>query len=129
MTTYATLMTGPERRRRWSEYDRRRIVAEAFAPGAVVTRVARANDVSTALIYKWRAQARAERGLTMFAPVVVANEPAPMFSPTPPEAAAEPVSAAIVVELPGGARVRIGAAASPALVAATLRGLGRGLGS
>jgi transposase len=106
-------------------------VAEAFAPGAVVTRVARANDVSTALIYKWRAQARAERGLTMFAPVVVANEPAPMFSPTPPEAAAEPVSgaAAIVVELPGGARVRIGAAASPALVAATLRGLGRGLGS
>jgi hypothetical protein len=29
-------MTGPERRRRWSDGDRREIVAAAFAPGAIV---------------------------------------------------------------------------------------------
>ncbi len=86
-----------------------------------MTAVARANDVSTALIYKWRAEARAEREPTRFAPVIVADAPAPW--PSAPGIACEPAAAAIVVELAGGARVRIGANASPALVAVTLRGL------
>lgn len=30
------VITGPERRRRWSEDQKRAIVAESFAPGAVV---------------------------------------------------------------------------------------------
>jgi hypothetical protein len=56
--TQLTVLTGPERRRRWSEGDRIRILSAAFAPGAVVTDVARQYDVSTALIYKWRQDAR-----------------------------------------------------------------------
>jgi transposase len=51
---FATLMTGPERRRRWPEAERVRILAAAFAPGAVVTQVARENEISKRLIYKWR---------------------------------------------------------------------------
>lgn len=113
---YLTLLTGPERRRRWSEEDRRRIVAAAFAAGAVVTRVARENDVSTGLIYKWRDLARGRVRGALFAPVVLAPEPAAM-SPNARDAAA------IVVELAGGARVMIAAHAASALVTATLRAL------
>ena len=36
-----TVMTGPERRRRWSEEERIEILAEAFAPGACVADVSR----------------------------------------------------------------------------------------
>jgi transposase-like protein len=39
--TEITLQTGPERRRRWSQEERQRIVSAAFAPSAVVADVAR----------------------------------------------------------------------------------------
>jgi transposase len=52
--THMTLLTGPERRRRWSADDRGRILEASFTPGAVVADVARRFDVSTSLIYKWR---------------------------------------------------------------------------
>ena len=55
-----TLLTGPERRRRWSADERRRILVAAFSPGAVVATVSRQFEVSTSLIYKWR-QHRAGR--------------------------------------------------------------------
>jgi transposase len=115
--TYATLLTGPERRRRWSDEDRRRIVAEAFAPGAVVTSVARRHDVSTALIYNWRKAARGAGSGVRFAPAVVVDGPEPL------SIGAGTAAAAIVVELAGGVRVKIGAGACPALVSATLRAL------
>ena len=54
-----TLSTGPERRRRWSDEERERILAAAFAPGAVVANIARQFEVSTSLSYKWREQALA----------------------------------------------------------------------
>ena len=108
-----TVMTGPERRRRWSVDDQRRILSAAFSPGAVVTDVSRQYDVSTSLIYKWRAQALAARGEAMFSPVVLAEEPA--------RASTRSEAAAITVELAGGARVSIAATASAALIGATLR--------
>ena len=37
--THMTLLTGPERRRRWNEDDRARILSASFAPGAVVADV------------------------------------------------------------------------------------------
>jgi transposase len=45
-----TVLTGPERRRRWCDDERLRILTEAFSPGACVSEVARRHDVSTALI-------------------------------------------------------------------------------
>ena len=63
------VITGPERRRRWSDDQKRAIVAAAFAPGAVVSEVARRADLCTSLIYRWRREfAAAPRG---FAEVVV----------------------------------------------------------
>ena len=49
-----TVFSGPERRRRWSEEERLRILSEAFAPGACVAEVCRRHDISSALIYTWR---------------------------------------------------------------------------
>lgn len=49
-----TVFSGPERRRRWSVEQRLRILAEAFAPGASVSDVARRYDLSTGQIYTWR---------------------------------------------------------------------------
>jgi transposase len=115
--TYATVLPGPERRRRWSEEDRRRIVEAAFSPGAVVTDVARRYDVSTALIYNWRKAARGAGGGVKFAPAVVVDQPERLSM------AADCSEAAIVVELAAGGRVKIGAGACPALVTATLRAL------
>ena len=53
-----TVFSGPERRRRWSEEERLRILTEAFSPGACVAEVARRHDVSTALVYTWRSKLR-----------------------------------------------------------------------
>ena len=39
------VLSGPERRRRWSTEQKRSIVEEAFAPGASVRAVARLRDV------------------------------------------------------------------------------------
>jgi transposase-like protein len=50
-----TVFPGLERRRRWSEEERVEILAEAFSPRACVAEVARRGNVSTALIYTWRA--------------------------------------------------------------------------
>ena len=53
------LITGPERRRRWSEDDKARIVVESFAPGANVSAVARRNGLSPQQLFAWRREARA----------------------------------------------------------------------
>jgi transposase len=48
------VITGRERRRRWTEDQKRAIVAESFAPGAMVSDVARRADISSGQIYRWR---------------------------------------------------------------------------
>ena len=48
------VMTRGEPRRRWSEEDRARILAEAMAPGAIASHVARRFGVSTGRLYTWR---------------------------------------------------------------------------
>ena len=41
-------------RRRWSEDDKRRLVAETFGPGATVYGVARRHGVSPSQLFAWR---------------------------------------------------------------------------
>ena len=53
------VITGPERRRRWSDEQKRAIVAESLAPGAVVTEIARRADICPGQIYRWRREIRA----------------------------------------------------------------------
>jgi len=57
----AEILVGPERRRRWSEEEKARIVEEAFAPGACVAAVARRRGVTRSQVYQWRAALREGR--------------------------------------------------------------------
>jgi len=113
-----TLITGDERRRRWSDEERARILAAIEEPGAVVAEVARRADVCTSLVYKWRREARAAASASGFAQLVVENPQ----HPSTPAPASEPELGAILVEMKD-ARIRIGANAPSALIAATLKAL------
>jgi transposase len=48
------IITGVERRRRWRDEDKLRIVAEAEALGAVFAEVARRHDISRGQLWNWR---------------------------------------------------------------------------
>ena len=52
------IRSGVGRRRRWSNADKGRIVAELFAPGAVVSEVARRHEISPQHLFAWRKAAR-----------------------------------------------------------------------
>src|SRR5512133_3368384 len=53
------IRSGVGRRRRWSDEDKGRIVAESYAPGAVVSEVARRHGISPQHLFVWRKAARA----------------------------------------------------------------------
>ena len=110
---YTTLITGPERRRRWSEEQKLELLAEAFGPGGSVTETARRADICTSLLYRWRRAALAPP--PCLTPAVLVAPP-----DEPSEQAQRP---AILVELPGGARVHVAANAPADLVTATLKAL------
>ena len=108
-------------RRRWTEADRRRLVAETLAPGATVHAVARRHGVNTSQLFTWRKQLRLELE-------PIAGPPTPDFAAVaiapvmPPSVADVPVPSGLIeIELPDGGRVRISGAPDPAVVAAALR--------
>ncbi len=119
-----------ERRRRWSVFDKLRIVAEADEPSAKVAEVARQHEISRSILWTWRKQARAgelaasepvgflpvvvERLIAVDAPIATAVAPsvASFQADTPPP----PGQLAITITLANGTRLEISAALSlPAL--------------
>ena len=119
--SWMTLITGDERRRRWSEEDRVRILAAIEEPGAVVAEVARREDICTSLVYKWRREARRTTSASAsgFSPVIIETPPRP--SPTlPPANGSDP--GVIEVDMKD-VRVRISANAPSGVIAATLKAL------
>ena len=116
-----TVISGAERRRRWSDEDRARILAAISEPGAVIAEVARREDVCTSLVFKWRREMReaAEADARGFAPVVIEPAPSAPFSPTSPSCSGSTV---IEVDLKE-ARVRIHAGAPSSAIAAALKAL------
>jgi transposase len=117
------VITGPERRRRWSEDQKRAIVAASLAPGAVVADVARRADISAGQIYRWRQELRTTPVAAGFTPVLIAsaeNSDAPTAAGSP--CAAEP---AIEVEFAGKVKVRIPGSVPAGLAAAVVKALAR----
>jgi transposase len=103
--------TGPERRRRWSVEQKRAIVAESLAPGAVVTEIARRADICPGQIYRWRREIRVCSG---FAQVLIA----PVG-----DGAGCGATPAIEIEFAGKARMRIPASIPIGLAAAVVKAL------
>ena len=104
------------KRRRWSEAERRQIVAETHEPGQSVSIVARRHDVNANQLFKWRRQmvAKDRPGrVTGMVPVTIAER----------SAVTEPVGT-IEIELGTGTRVRIVGRVDPGMVSAVLGALG-----
>jgi transposase len=121
-----TVITGGERRRRWREEDRLRILAAISEPGAVVADVARREDICTSLVYKWRRAARRDESAPTFgfAPVIIEPAPTPAMSREKSGDLAAQDTASVVIEVEvKDVRVRIGAGASSSVIAATLKAL------
>jgi transposase len=143
------VLTGPERRRRFSLEQKRAMVAAAFAPGAVVADVARRADVCSSLIYRWRRElGAAASGFAevILGPIVVAGDgngsgddggggerrgdpaglPALRCVEAPhPDGSGTVAAPAIEVELAGASRLRIPASIPPDLAAAVIAALRR----
>jgi len=112
------LISGPERRRRWSEERKRAVVSAAFAPGAIVSEVARRADVYPGQIYRWRRELYGPPVGIGFAEVVVT-------AAARKEGIAPPTGPAIEIELGGVGCLRIPASTPPELAAAVVQALRR----
>ena len=115
-------------RRRWSEEDKRRLVAETFGPGGTVHGVARRSGVSPSQLFAWRKLYRAGPEIERTVPALpsVPDFATVKIAPATPPSVADVVpapSGLIEIELAGGDRVRISGAPDPAVVAAALRAL------
>ena len=133
-----TVLSGPERRRRWTTAEKLRIVVESHAPSAIANEVARRYDIHPHQLHKWRQEWRRGRlgpGLgpqrgsesgARFVPVAVS--PA-LSGRTPPEHAAiatgsasigTPAAGMIEMEFANGSRMRVTGVVDAAMLAAAL---------
>jgi transposase len=124
-----TVLSGPERRRRWTVAEKQRIVAESLGGDASVAEVARRHDIHPNQLHLWRRQARtggvsdARAEGFRFAPVRLATR----ADAVAPEAGGGATSA-IEVVLRNGRLLRVPEGAALAQVVAladALEGRGR----
>ncbi len=81
----AEVLTGPERRRRWTPEEKARIVAESLTLNAMVNAVARRHGLHPNQLSSWRREFRS---------AMVASEPRSAFVPITVTAAPEAIVAA-----------------------------------
>jgi len=105
-----------ERRRRWSDEEKRRIVAETLGPDASVNAVAKRHGLHPGQVFSWRRTLRDEargrrtvRGKAAFAPVVV-EEPLELPPRLPPPDGLKTTSSSgrIEIILGRGRRIVVG---------------------
>jgi transposase len=129
--TTVTVLSGPERRRRWTTAEKLRIVEESLAPAASVVEVARRHDVHPNLLTVWRRQARTgvfaceseppsrQDDEVRFAAVSVTPDRQPLTEPSR-------ACGAIEIEFAAGARMRITGAVDAATLKAAVAALADG---
>jgi transposase len=124
------VLTGPGRRRRWSDDEKVRVVGETLQPGVSVTEVARRWEICPQQVWGWRRQVR--EGQLMAPEAMPSQRFIPIVTQAPPPAAAKsreavpgqssqpPAASCIEIRL-SGAVVRVPAGANGALLAEVLR--------
>jgi transposase len=133
-----TVLSGRERRRRWTTAEKLRIVAESHAPGAIANDVARRYDIHPHQLHKWRQEWRRGRLGPALGPQGAGGSE-PEFVPvamslaaigrTPSKNAAiaakpasigSPAAGTIEMEFANGSRMRVTGAVDSAMLAAAL---------
>jgi transposase len=124
------VITGRERRRRWSTEEKLRIVAEAEEPGVRLTDIAARHEVYPSLLFNWRRQVREGRlaadGPAHFVPVRLLASP--QEAPASRARRAVPDksnSSGIEISLPDGTRLYIGREAQLPLLRPVIEALRR----
>jgi transposase len=108
------LITGRERRRRWSAADKLLIIAETREAGARINAVAARHGICESLIYTWRRQVRegvlVAPEMPVFVPVRMFKTPQPLTTTQSGSVAApaRPPSGLIEIELGNGRQIRVG---------------------
>ena len=119
------------RRRRWTEEEKRRIVAESEAPGSSVSIVARRHDLNANMLFTWRRKFRereagADVGQAAFIPAIIAMDEVGAGQPAVPpreqqmsteDGSAQRLSGLMEIVLAGGSRVIVDRNASAAALA------------
>ena len=111
------IITGVERRRRWSVEEKLRIVAETEQSGAGIAEIARRYEISRGLLWNWRSQVR--RGVLspelppVFLPVRTISDPATgndakHVAPSATAGAEQVSGGKIEITLPDGTSVKVG---------------------
>jgi transposase len=125
------IFTGGGRRRKWSEEDKARIVAEIVASGDSVCAVARRHGLSPQQLFGWRRQLResaarhSEAEELQFVPAVVdvvVQAPAVRGRRKAPRCKSEPDAGTIEVEV-NGVTIRAGRGADANTIAAIVQAL------
>jgi transposase len=126
------VITGVERRRKWSAQEKAAIVAESLTEGAVVSDVARRHGLSPQQVFGWRARLRdalegsASDAAPAFVPAIVEDEPPSPAAAVLPAAvamgAADVNPAPIEIAL-GGVIVRVRGEADPRALMTVLKAL------
>lgn len=113
------VLTGPGRRRKWSDDDKAKVVAETLESGAVVAEVARRWQICPQQVFTWRREMRAGIAVPLdFVPVVVET------AASKPEPAVAPNRSTPVVEVKlAGAVLRITPGTDEALLTMVLRAI------
>ena len=141
MSARVEIITGPERRRRWSDEEKLQLVSEACQPGNSVSQVARQRGISASQLFGWRRQALA-KGLIIDNRSAPSSAPALTFSPIEvveeearPDAREEVrparrrkaarTSGTIEIALKSGDQVRVEGSADVGLVARIISALRR----
>jgi transposase len=124
-----SVLSGPERRRRWTTVEKLRIVEESQAPSASVIEVARRHDVHPNLLTVWRRQVRTgaiepaaalrQEDEVQFAAVSVAPE-------QPAWTARAGTGGTIEIAFASGVQLRITGAVDPATLTAAVAALSGG---
>ena len=111
------IITGVERRRRWSLEEKLRIVAETEQPGFGIAEIARRYEISRGLLWNWRSQVR--RGALrseappVFLPVRTIKEPANgdgggHVEPSSARGTGQVPDGKIEITLPDGTSIKVG---------------------
>ena len=129
------VITGVERRRKWSAQEKVAIVGESLAEGAVVSEVARRHGLNPQQLFGWRARLRdvvkgsapSSGAIPAFVPAIVENEPLSPAAPSLPaavvamgDAGVDPAPIEIAL---GGVIVRVRGEADPRALMTVLKAL------
>ncbi len=113
-----------EGRRRWSEEEKRAMVAEVLSSGEPVSRVARRYNLSPSMLFTWRklySDAAAPALAASFTPVVITSSEVQL----PRDENSQDAHPVMELDFESGARLRVQGSADPELVKAVIKAMTR----